>query len=178
MNLFGVTLSGDDLITVGVFSGVALLLWLVAAFLGSRALRVRRQAAAGEAWPATQGTVLFSQVQEHRSTNNSGGTSYSYSALVQYQYSIAGQEYRSNNLDFSDLGMGGWQVSGGYKQAEAKAAQFAVGRTVPVYYNPENPAEAVLEKKSSGQAILVIGTILVAAFGCGMFIGQFFIVLR
>jgi hypothetical protein len=31
-------------------------------------------------------------------------------------------------------------------QAQATAARYPIGATVTVYYNPANPAEAVLEK--------------------------------
>ena len=47
------------------------------------------------------------------------------------------------------------------KQVEQKIAQYPAGKSVTVYYNSENPAEAVLETGVTGNAELIIGIILI-----------------
>jgi hypothetical protein len=172
------TLNSEDLFTLALFGAVALLLWGLAGMLGLNILKVRRIAAEGAAWPQTEGVVLLSQVLQHRSSDGSGGSSTSYSAQVNYQYTVAGKIHQGDKLDFSQLGMSGRRVAGGHKAALAAAARFPTGGAVSVYYNPANPAEAVLEKKSAGITVMLIGTIILLIGGCAILAIQFPILLR
>lgn len=59
---------------------------------------------------------------------------------MRYKYTVSGQQYQSGALGFGQM------VLSDYDAAAQKAAQYPVGSMVQVYYNPENPADAVLER--------------------------------
>ena len=67
----------------------------------------------------------------------------------------------------AELGFGFQQSYGNPSKAQAVLAAFPVGGQVTVYYDPNNPAEAVLERKAGGSIItLVVGIIFVATSLC------------
>jgi hypothetical protein len=59
---------------------------------------------------------------------------------VEYKYSVEGTEYTSRQISFDLLG-----DPGGRGGAETVVARYPVGRSVAVYYVPDNPATAILE---------------------------------
>jgi hypothetical protein len=57
---------------------------------------------------------------------------------VSYEYSVANEVYRGNKIWFDGSG------TLSRTKAEEIADRFAEGRTVPVFYNPADPGDAVL----------------------------------
>ncbi len=114
---------------------------------------------ASQAWPTAQGTVLQSWVRKSRSTDSDGGDSYSYHPEVHYQYQIMGREYQGNNIAF------GPQV-GGHSRAEKTIEKYPTGANVTVYYQPDNPDNAILERSIS-KVLLIMGLVFILA---GIFI--------
>jgi len=90
-----------------------------------------------QSWPGASGMVLTSSVQSRRT-----GRSVSIFPVVVYQYEVNGKTYQSQTIRAGEQFMN-VRVIG---QAQATAARYQAGATVTVYYNPENPAESVLEK--------------------------------
>ena len=86
-------------------------------------------------WPHVEGTVLHSNVQ----TEESDRRSISYHAKVTYAYSVQGRSYENARVGFGDYG------TGDTADAEEIVAKYPQSSTVTVFYNPNNPAEALLE---------------------------------
>ncbi|HSL31612.1 MAG TPA: DUF3592 domain-containing protein [Anaerolineales bacterium] len=128
-----------------------------AIFLGI-ILFTRRKVAAAGAWPSTLGTVEESRIQM-RSNSDGGRTSY---PLVRYSYQVMGRPYQSQKI------MPGMDVGG--SGAQKVVARYPVGAQVMVYYNPENPSEALLERGVPGHIrwfwiILVILDLFLCGLG-------------
>src|SRR6185436_9004024 len=108
-------------------------------------------------------TVVESHVESHlkspsnnrnRSTVtinvNGGGGSRTYSAVITYRYSVDGQSYTSHRY---------WYEGGGSSSqsgADALAAEYAAGKQVTAYYDPKNPAEAVLNNEAPDQMVIMV----------------------
>jgi hypothetical protein len=146
----------EALIALGI---TGLILLAVAALLIGIGWFSRQKVKASQAWPSAPGRVTGSGVEE--SSGSEGGTVYR--AAVHYAYTVGGQEYQNNRRVFGD------SVSSSNRgAAERTAARFVPGSSVPVYYNPANPQDAVLER-TSGVAGLMFGLgALFLVLGCGL----------
>jgi Protein of unknown function (DUF3592) len=87
-------------------------------------------------WSRAQGEVLESRVDDSRS---------SCEPYVKYRYSVDGRSYQSDRFrpvqyrhDIQNIGA-----------VKKMIAPFHVGKIVDVYYDPKNPADAVLKKRDS-----------------------------
>jgi hypothetical protein len=80
----------------------------------------------------TPGTVLDSKVEVD---HDSEGTSYS--VKVKYVYEVNGRDYESERLRYM-------QSSGSHRWTHATVASLPREKTVTVYYDPQQPSEAVL----------------------------------
>ena len=68
--------------------------------------------------------------------------------VVEYEYSVGGQHFRSNRVSF-----GGFT----FNEAVATAAMYKRGRHVQVAYDPRRPDQAVLDTGPDLRALLYIG---------------------
>ncbi|MFH1299426.1 MAG: DUF3592 domain-containing protein [Planctomycetota bacterium] len=108
--------------------------FLVTYLLG---LPLIEQAKASKNWPTTEGVVLNSKVVTHRSSNSSSST---YSAKVIYRYQVEGQNHEGKTVWFgSDLSTSNRSL------AEETVGKYPNDKKVTVYYDPQDPAAAVLE---------------------------------
>jgi hypothetical protein len=138
---------------------VGVIMALVAALLIGIGLYSRQKVKASQSWPSAPGRVLGSGVET--SSGSEGGTVYR--PVIRYSYMVGGQEYHNNRRVFGDT-----TSSGDRRGAERTAARFVVGSAVPVYYNPANPQDAVLERKSGVAGLMFgIGGLLLL-LGCGL----------
>ena len=144
----------DLLITVGVIGFFFLVLHVI--FLGIIFFMRRRMAAVSQ-WPSTMGTVHASCLERRRSSNNGGSTNY---PVVQYSYQVGGQAYPGTRL------APGPEVGG--TGAGKVVARYPAGAQVMVFYNPENPSDAVLETKAPAQWIMWLILIIFDVALCGM----------
>ena len=132
-------------------------MFLVGAGLLIYALKNRHKAAASAAWPQATGRVISANI-EQRISHGKHGTHHYYEPVIEYEYNVAGTAFHSNRLAFGS-------VSGGRGRAEQTLARYAPGLTVVVYYNPENPAEAVLEREAKGGLLPIIIGVMFMGFG-------------
>ena len=117
---------------------------------------MRKKMAAVSQWPSTKGTVMTSTI-EWRSSSDSGSTAY---PVVQYSYQVNGQAYQSYKLaPGPELGGTG---------ANKVVARYPAGAQVMVFYNPQNPSEAVLERKAPAQWLLWLLLIIFDCSLCGV----------
>ena len=86
------------------------------------------------------------------SSSDSGTTAY---PVIQYSYQVGGQAYQSNKY------APGPEIGG--TGAHKIVARYPVGAQVMVFYNPQNPAEAVLERKAPA---LWLFWLLLVIFDC------------
>ncbi len=102
------------------------------------------QAGASSSWPSVKGTVVSCKVQKGDSKGRGGRRgrknrrSSRYYASVSYEYSVDGKQDVGDKISYGTVG-------GTRAKANEKAKQYAQGSQVDVYYNPDNPADAVLE---------------------------------
>lgn len=114
---------------------------------------MRRKMAAVSQWPSTMGTVMASTI-EQRSSSEGGYTDY---PVVQYSYQVNGQPYQALKL------APGPEVGG--TGARKVVGRYPAGAQVMVFYNPQNPSDAVLERKAPAQWIMWL---LLAIFDCAL----------
>jgi hypothetical protein len=114
---------------------------------------MRRRMATVSQWPSTMGTVNASYL-DRRYSSDSGYTNY---PVVQYSYQVSGQAYRGMKIaPGPDVGGTG---------AGKVVARYPAGAQVMVFYNPQNPSDAVLERKAPAQWLMWL---LLAVFDCSL----------
>lgn len=149
-------------ITAVVLVGVAALLAVIGWFQGRGARESQR-------WNTTEGEVMDATVIQY-SHETHDGTMLAYRPRIIYGYRICGRDYVSERLNF------GTGVHSSIRAfAENKAKKFPVGSKVQVFYDPQNPNEATLERSAPGSRVmyLVAGIMLLIAlmmvmFGAGL----------
>jgi hypothetical protein len=95
------------------------------------------------AWPATQGIVTYSTMHEHIRLRDffNRRSKPAYSVEILYEYTDGTAKYECERLAF---GIELHLVS--RKEAEELADKYREGTEVVVYYNPDNPKDATLNK--------------------------------
>lgn len=142
-------LNSELLITIGIIGFVLVI--LNAVFLGILFFMRRRMATVSQ-WPSTMGTVIASYLE--RRSSSDGSTNY---PVVQYSYQVGGRTYQSSKL------APGPEVGG--TGAGKVVARYPAGAQVMVFYDPNNPAEAVLERKAPAQWLFIL---LLVIFDCSL----------
>lgn len=135
--------------------------------LGSRA---RGTVSATNNWSTASATIINATVEASRGGTVDGGTATTYYPRVLYEYQVNGQLYRN------DKRILGEEVSKGVRSwAEKDIAKYQRGATVPVYYNPANPGEAVLERTAPAAfffnalaALFIVLAFFFCAFNFGL----------
>jgi len=138
-----------NILVIGIIGFVLLI--LNAIFLGIIYF-MRRKMAAVSQWPSTMGTVMMSRVE-----TRSSGDGYTDYPVVQYSYQVSGQAYQNMKL------APGPEVGG--SGAGKVVAKYPAGAQVMVFYNPQNPSDAVLERKAPAQWIMWL---LLVVFDCAL----------
>jgi hypothetical protein len=115
-------------------------------------------------WPSTRGEIAHSAVLRE-TQNSSSSNAPTYKADVAYRYQVQGRDYSSEQVSLADY-------SSTTGRAQSIVNRYPHGAPVTVYYNPTNPAEAVLERDASS------GLNLLYLFG-GLFAlgGVFFLIM-
>jgi hypothetical protein len=135
------------LLTVGI---IVFVLFLLNAIFLTIIFFMRRKMAAVSQWPSTMGVVQMSTIEQRSSED--GYTDY---PVVQYSYQVGGQSYQSMKL------APGPEVGG--SGARGVVAKYPVGAQVMVFYNPQNPSDAVLERKAPAMWLMWL---LLVVFNC------------
>lgn len=164
MARFFVCLLGFAFLSVGIGIG-----W----FLGKPILD---EAKASEDWPTVTGVVIESDVEarQDRDRNGNGNrSSTTYKAIVVYDYTVDGKEYSSGRIWFgSDIS------TSDQAQMRNIVKGYPTGSDVKVYYNPDDPAEAVLQPGVffTSYFLLIFGGVFAVVGSVVMIVG--FITLR
>lgn len=144
-----------------VVSGVIL-------FFGIRQIT---RATASNAWPNVTGVVTVSELGKHVGHDRDDTTTYR--ADISYDYVVNDRSYRNGVVNFGSL-----QTSDP-STARRVLKRYPVGLQVPVYYNPAEPQDAVLEPGLDGGSwfLPIFGSVFLLV-GVGIFrllmrMGQF-----
>ena len=144
------------------FSSIFVVVGFVVMGFGINSLSNAR---ASESWPSTEGVVISSTVDSHRSQD----TGTTYSAEINYEYSVNNETLNSNSIKFGKVS------TGNPSDARKYVNKYPAGQSVKVYYNEEDPYEAVLEPgvHASTWFLPVFGAVF-ALFGSGFVAIGFF----
>ena len=98
----------------------------------------KRQAivASAQQWRTTTGQITQSRVEVH------GGENTSVVPAITYAYEVHGRTYQSSQIKAGDSV---WRVTSG-NTAYTTVDKYPIGAIVQIYYNPDNPQEAALER--------------------------------
>lgn len=138
-------------------------------------VRGRRLASASARWPTASGTITTSDVIEEQIEEKNDDDKSIIRKIYRYQVDLR-YAYQIGNRDFvgTARNWGGTEIYGLRELAERAAGQYSCGQRVTVYYDPEQPRNAVLEPNSRKGSL----TPLVMAVVCavvGRFLLMFFI---
>jgi hypothetical protein len=102
-------------------------------------------------WLTAQGEVISSKVIER----DAGRSGTRYRPEIIYAYVVDDNRYTSSRIIFGSPGSS-------RSSAQSRTDQYSVGRAVDVLYNPDDPADAVLERQLDRGVIplLAIGVVL------------------
>jgi hypothetical protein len=133
----------------------------VGAMLIRKGNRYRRIAATAAQWPVVTGKVISSEVARH----TDGDSGDYFVPQVHYVYQVDGVG-RNGRVIRTGLGDRGYPRE---PQARDDVARYSVGSNVPVRYDPQNPANAILELGQIGAGNnLVAGVLLVLVGVAGL----------
>lgn len=122
------------------------LLWSFFLLLEAREWRYQR---GSMDWPTSKGKILHSEVFKGQTSSKSGSsrTFTEYSPNLSYSYTVSGKRYEGRVFSFDSS----WGRASTPGMAEDVVNKYPVGRKVKVFYDPNNPAVAVLQPvKSTG----------------------------
>ncbi len=103
-----------------------------------KAKEAREAVQASQSWMPTTGKVLKSRVEV------SGGDYTHVKPRVIYEYDVNGQTYQNDIIKASDRIL--VIQTRGSREAYDTVDRYPEGAVVTVYYNPQNPSQAVLER--------------------------------
>jgi hypothetical protein len=144
----------EALLVVSIIGCTVLL--MNAIFLGI-IVSTQRKMNAVKGWSSTMGTVMASYLERRRSSNNRGSTNY---PVVQYSYQVGGQMLQGSKI------APGMEVGG--TGAGKVVERYPAGAQVMVFYNPQNPSDAVLETKAPAQWVMWLVLAVMDIMLCGM----------
>lgn len=119
-----------------------LICWIIAGIAGCFVIiDTFKKAKICKSWPTTEGTIISSAIKSEHSIIGRGGNNYY--PEVHYKYSVNNREFSSDRVVFGSL------TSCTKNVVERMTNKYFPQRKVRVYYNPQNPGEAVLEPRYS-----------------------------
>jgi hypothetical protein len=154
---------------VPLFAFALPILALLGAVFGVAAfIRGRRLASASARWPTVAGIVTTSGVIEEVIEDKSNDDKSFIRKIHRYQVDLR-YAYQVGKRDFVGTAAGwGWTAIYGLRDvAEKAASQYQMGQPVTVYYDPEQPGNAVLEpdNRQGSLAPLIAAAICAVAGG-------------
>ncbi len=158
--------SGFVGVRAGVFAlMIALGFWLIFAAMAWRDYRVLY------VWPETTGTIVGRRVQMQSVSSSqsrpagTGGTAPSSDIAkpeFALRYLVNGQMMLSTGYDTGSS----LRVGGGKVQLAKEFQEWAVGKTVPCWYNPDDPADVVLKRGFGGAYLFALLPLFPFWIGC------------
>lgn len=117
---------------------------LIGAGLMLYGLRQRIRAGASASWPRVLGKALTAWVKKQVVTSGKSSSRQTwYRPTVEYEYLVNGVLYRADRIAFGNVS------SQNEENAQRLLDQIVKAGSVQVYYNPQNPKDAVLLNTSA-----------------------------
>jgi hypothetical protein len=139
--------------------GVGIIFILVSLLAATTAIKDWRRYRESESWLPATAQIVSGNISAQR-----GSKTTSYVINIRYAYTVFGQSYEGGQFSFGSEGTG-YDTR---KRAEKVVAQYPTGSQVTIYYDPNNPQQAVLKRNyDSTGAILAM---IVGILGTGMVI--------
>ena len=133
---------------------------LIAGIILWKAMQLRQAAR----WPSTRARIIKSKLRAQHHRHSADVTQVANAADIEYEFSLGGRVYRGTRVGLGEIAGAG---------LEATLNHYHVGATVPVYYDPKNPGNALLEREpplplawlyAIAAAVLIAGLAIVAVF--------------
>ena len=116
-----------------------------------------------ENWDKGTATITSSEIEktESRSKDAQGftRTSTSFSVRVTYAYTVEGSNYEGNTVGF------GTMSHNERSDAQEELKSYPKGKTIDVYYDPENPSDSVLKKGVFWPMYIMISIMIIILIG-------------
>jgi hypothetical protein len=142
-------------------SGAALFLAVGGLIVLRMGLLLQQQARVSRMWPAAKGRIGASGLDEIEISTGSPSHLWrpAFRSRVVYDYTVDGHRYAGDRVTF-----GATTISNVAAWVAGASRRYPQGATVDIFYDPSNPAEAVLERRVAGLWILwAIAAALLAA---------------
>jgi hypothetical protein len=126
-------------------------------FLYREIMSTQNRENAAQTWPTVTGEIIASKVKKRHDSEH-GPVEYPH---VSYTYEVNGKTHHSSNI------MAGGEIGG--VNVESTLTRYPQGSKVTVYYDPQNPKDAVLEpgNKTISKGLWLM-LALMNIFICGM----------
>lgn len=105
------------------------------------------KAASSNSWPTVRGTILSSEISS--STDSDSDTTYT--SDIRYSYSVGGSPIEGSQVLFGE------GSTSDYDAVQKLVDRYPEKSLVTVYYNPDDPTEAVLEPGFNAWLLLPLG---------------------
>jgi len=104
-------------------------------------------------WPHTKGEVVDSQIAFHSSSSEGSPGEPRYFIRVRYQYTVNGRKYLSRRISLTRQ-----TITCQYRSTAEiiQKQQYGQGQTIRVYYNPDKPQSATLDKSVNNKVLLLL----------------------
>jgi len=148
----------SDILNLSIFLCTFGLIFIVGNFFLYREIvRTQNRENATLIWPTVPGEITISKVNRRHDSEH-GYVEYPH---VSYTYEVNGKKHHSSNI------MAGGELGG--VKVESTLARYPLGANVTVYYDPQNPKDAVLEpgNKTISKGLWLM-LALMNIFICGM----------
>jgi hypothetical protein len=116
-----------------------------------------------ENWDKGTAAITSSEIEktESRSKDAQGftRTSTSFSVRVTYAYTVEGSNYEGNTVGFGTIS------HNERSDAQEELKSYPKGKTIEVYYDPENPSDSVLKKGVFWPMYIMISIMIIILIG-------------
>lgn len=144
--------------TAFILAGAA---WIVTFLLMHR--RAVARASASESWPTVPCEVRESRLREDESSDSDGNTSTVYIPELRYVYEAGGRSLEGSRLRFGSV------RTGSRGKAQSWIRPYPAGARASVRYNPEDPADCVLESVKPTAGYLIAAAVGLVFVGLGLY---------
>lgn len=127
-------------------------------------LLLNRRGRASLQWPRAPGRITRSWIESRGSGE--------YCLHVGYEFQVNGCHFNTDTISF--MGITATRMTDAYEQYRAEILRYPVGLEVDVFYDPDQPAVAVLQRGTSMGAVVVACAICLALIAAGIYMFLWF----
>ncbi len=120
-------------------------------------IRDKQKAQASLSWPSVEGKIMEQRVSRSE-VHDEDGVHISYTPEVVFEYTVEGLSFQGQRIAF-----GSEPSFSSHRKAEAFLAAYPEDRAIMVYYNPEDPSDAVLSQTMRSFIGGIIGGLVLLA---------------